>query len=639
MNSPSVLQMPTSRSALFDLWAETYDDENNPLLMLEERTLEPLLPTLKGAHVLDAGCGTGRLLRRFEGRGTASLVGVDPSTAMLERASHKLAEQTTLIRSVCTALPAGDDACDLVTSSFVLAYVDDIETFAGECARVLKPGGLVLLSDMHPATAAERQWTRGFTHQGSHVNLCAALHTLAEIREAFEREGFALSALEEPSFGLPERTSFAQAGKLLEFDNLLCIPAIYLMKLRKRTRLQLVGACWSTGPQTWEQHPLTIDEAYIAFPESKVSTAPRLLDLSGYTLLPGLINAHDHLEFALFPNLGRTPAQPAFRNATEWANEIHQVHAETISRHLRVPLHTRLWWGALRNLLCGVTTVCHHNPLHAELTAADFPVRVLAEFSWAHSLAFDIQLVQKFRERLQDRPFILHAAEGADETSRNEFYELERMNILSNQTVLVHALALSASEITRLNECDAAVIVCPTSNRFLFGQTMSAEVFSTIQRSALGSDSPLTAAGDLLDEIRFLADVERVAPEALYKLVTSGASNVLQLRHGEGHLCVAGRADLIAVRDAHCSPAATLAKLSMSDIELVLVGGTIQLVSSVLYERLPIDLRDGLHLLAIAGVLRWVRAPLPYLFRETKEHLGEDHLRLGGKEVHFVSAH
>ena len=66
MNSSSELEMPASQSALFDLWAETYDEENNPLLMLEERTLEPFLPSLVGAHVLDAGCGTGRWLRHFE---------------------------------------------------------------------------------------------------------------------------------------------------------------------------------------------------------------------------------------------------------------------------------------------------------------------------------------------------------------------------------------------------------------------------------------------------------------------------------------------------------------------------------------------------------------------------------------------
>ncbi len=44
------------------------------------------------------------------------------------------------------------------------------------------------------------------------------------------------------------------------------------------------------------------------------------LDLDGLQILPGLINAHDHLEFALFPRLGRR----IYSNATEWARDIYR---------------------------------------------------------------------------------------------------------------------------------------------------------------------------------------------------------------------------------------------------------------------------------------------------------------------------
>ena len=63
----------------FDLWAEVYDDQPNPLIALEERVLSQLLPPLRGRDVLDAGCGTGRWLDRVAASEPRSLTGVDAS--------------------------------------------------------------------------------------------------------------------------------------------------------------------------------------------------------------------------------------------------------------------------------------------------------------------------------------------------------------------------------------------------------------------------------------------------------------------------------------------------------------------------------------------------------------------------------
>src|SRR5579863_10747142 len=84
------------------------------------------------------------------------------------------------------------------------------------------------------------------------------------------------------------------------------------------------------------------------------------LDLGGLQIHPGLINAHDHLQFALFPRLGSGP----YANATEWARDIYHPDRDPVRRHLQVPKHLRLIWGGLRNLACGVTTVSHHDSYH-----------------------------------------------------------------------------------------------------------------------------------------------------------------------------------------------------------------------------------------------------------------------------------
>jgi cytosine/adenosine deaminase-related metal-dependent hydrolase/ubiquinone/menaquinone biosynthesis C-methylase UbiE len=671
------LSTATSSVDIFDRWAEVYDHQANPLLGLEERTLPTLLPSITGSDVLDAGCGTGRWLKRFEALAPNSLTGTDCSAAMLERARQKVSPSTTLHLGYASSLPGGNNSSDLIIASFVLSYIDDLVAFAKECARILRPGGHLLLCDMHPNTAALRGWTRTFQAGDTKLSLPAVRRFLPLILSTFAQSGFRLIQLTEPCFGEPERQLFTEAGKLSDYTNLADMPAIYLLKLQRLGNLnsldrsgeplsqrrmenrlgsnvaiacsvhssmardllnrpcdvRLTNAAWATNAATWSHTPLSILRGLVSTDARAQST----IDLAGYVLLPGLINAHDHLEFALFPNLGRASGQPPFRNAREWATEIHQLHAETISRHLQVPLDTRLWWGAIRNLLSGVTTVCHHNPIHVALTAPEFPIRVVTNFGWAHSLAFESDLVARYNSTCFDSPFIVHAAEGTDSQSANEIIDLDRLNILDDRTVLVHGLALTPRQVALLNERGTAVILCPTSNQFLFNRTLSAELLAVIERKALGSDSPLTASGDLLDEIQRLHTDHAVDLPIIYDLVTRYPAAILRFRHGEGGCISRGsRADLVAVRDLQTTPAQTLAQLSFADIELVVLAGRIQVASSELYARLPERHRLGLHALQVEGVTRYVRAPLPDLFQQAQQVLGRDHLCLGNKEVRYL---
>ncbi len=115
------------------------------------------------------------------------------------------------------------------------------------------------------------------------------------------------------------------------------------------------------------------------------------LDLTGLQIVPGLINAHDHLHFALFPRLGSGP----YPNATAWAQDIYHPERDPVRRHLQIPKGLRLIWGGLRNLAAGVTTVSHHDTYHS-LFDEDFPVRVIKEYGWAHSLAFTKDVRERF---------------------------------------------------------------------------------------------------------------------------------------------------------------------------------------------------------------------------------------------------
>jgi cytosine/adenosine deaminase-related metal-dependent hydrolase len=395
------------------------------------------------------------------------------------------------------------------------------------------------------------------------------------------------------------------------------------------------GACAAIGPETSAYASIEIvgsriscisKSAYFVSAPAKDRTE---IDLTGYLLLPGLINAHDHLEFALYPRLG----DPPYRNYIEWGEDIHKKFADVIARHHTVPKNLRLWWGGLRNLLCGVTTVCHHNPLWPELRRDDFPVRVVQEYGWAHSFALGGDLRAARSTTPKNRPFIVHACEGVDDLARAELSELDRMDLLDVDTVLVHGLALDSQGVALMNERGASLIVCPSSNHFLFGTPPDLKLLRSIKHLALGNDSPLTATGDLLDEIRFAIHRCKLSPREAYRMVTTAPAEILHLCDAQGSITEGGIADLVAVRHTGSGPCDRLQTLSMEDIQFVMIGGRVQLASEAVLERLPPSIREDLQLLVAGAVTRWLCAPVTEMLREAEKILGKDAVRLRSHPV------
>jgi demethylmenaquinone methyltransferase/2-methoxy-6-polyprenyl-1,4-benzoquinol methylase len=93
-----------------------------------------------GDRVLDACCGTGDLAVAARAAGAGSVVGLDFSAAMLERARRK-APDVTFIEGDVLALPFHDATFDSAVVGFGIRNVADLEAGLGELRRVLRPGG------------------------------------------------------------------------------------------------------------------------------------------------------------------------------------------------------------------------------------------------------------------------------------------------------------------------------------------------------------------------------------------------------------------------------------------------------------------------------------------------------------------
>ena len=356
---------------------------------------------------------------------------------------------------------------------------------------------------------------------------------------------------------------------------------------------------------------------------------PGDIDLSGFLILPGFVNAHDHLQFALFPRLGNPP----YSNYIDWGEDIHAKFGELIASHRAVPKQIRLWWGGIRNLLCGVTTVCHHDPLWPELLREDFPVRVVREYGWGHSLALGGDLRQAHAATPKGRPFIVHACEGIDEKAREELWGLDQLGVLDSRAVLVHGLAIDNEGVSLVRDRGTSVIICPSSNKFLFQKLPDISLLSRIESVALGNDSPLTAEGDLLDEVRFAIRCSGISSSSAYRMVTTAPAANLGLRDAQGSNRESGLGDLIAIRDTGQDIEDRLRTLSISDIEFVMIGGRVQLAADAILDRLPLATKQGLEPISIDGLIRWLRAPVQTLLHRAEDVLGRGKVRLGSRSI------
>jgi len=129
-------------------WSETYDATPNPLIRVEEPVVRRLIDETPVGRALDAACGTGRHAGYLRARGH-QVVGVDATPEMLARARAAHPGVDFRVGSL-TALPLDTASVDLAVCALALCHVTDLASAMVELARVVRPGGRVIVSEFHP---------------------------------------------------------------------------------------------------------------------------------------------------------------------------------------------------------------------------------------------------------------------------------------------------------------------------------------------------------------------------------------------------------------------------------------------------------------------------------------------------------
>lgn len=129
-------------------WAATYDSKPNFILAVEEPVVESLLARISPGSALDAACGTGRHTGTLVRYGH-EVIGVDQSPEMLARAAAKVPQAQFRVGDL-TKLPIPDASVDLVLCALALSHLPDVGEAIAEFRRVLRPGGRLIVTDVHP---------------------------------------------------------------------------------------------------------------------------------------------------------------------------------------------------------------------------------------------------------------------------------------------------------------------------------------------------------------------------------------------------------------------------------------------------------------------------------------------------------
>lgn len=148
-----------------------------------EHVLDPVMlervSARQFARALDVGCGEGRFCRMLKAR-HISVVGVDPTQALLAQARKR--DPSGDYRIVgAEALPFPDADFDLVLSYLTLIDIADFRLALSEMARVLKPGGILLIANLNSfITSCPRGWAMDSNGRNLHYPVDRYLDEFSE---------------------------------------------------------------------------------------------------------------------------------------------------------------------------------------------------------------------------------------------------------------------------------------------------------------------------------------------------------------------------------------------------------------------------------------------------------------------------
>lgn len=215
----------------YDRWAEVYDEDLNPLVMLEEPLVRSWVAAPRGLRVADVGCGTGRHALWLADAG-ASVDAFDASRGMMDKAREKSARHGVRFHehALPAPLPVAEGSFDVVLLALVADHIADLRASFAELRRVMKPAGRLVFTVLHPAMNLKGVTAR-FTDptSGEKVHVEAFEHTYADYVMGVLGAGLKIEEIVE------RRADAVLAARTARAERYLGWPMLLAMKLSRGT--------------------------------------------------------------------------------------------------------------------------------------------------------------------------------------------------------------------------------------------------------------------------------------------------------------------------------------------------------------------------------------------------------------------
>ncbi|WP_067538728.1 class I SAM-dependent methyltransferase [Nocardia crassostreae] len=180
----------------YGIWAADYDRPDNPAFDYDGSIVRAVAGSVLAGVALDVACGTGRVASLLADCGHA-VIGVDQMPEMLDIARKRLPDGDFRIGTI-DRVPVGDSAVDIATCSLALSHVADLRPAFAEFARVLRPGGHLVVADVHPEQVARTHVPTVHRADGTPARVRSYQHRTGDYLRAALSAGFEPRSCEEP---------------------------------------------------------------------------------------------------------------------------------------------------------------------------------------------------------------------------------------------------------------------------------------------------------------------------------------------------------------------------------------------------------------------------------------------------------